>query len=408
MSSFFTPEFFAGNRLRLLEAAQSDCIVIGANGLLQRGGDTTFPFQQDANFWYLTGINEPDITLVICKNECYLIVPPRSDSRQAFDGSVSLSALSKRSGIAEVLEGEAGWQKLQKILQKDTQVGVVAPPPGYLDVLGLYTNPARERLKKQLLDQNQSLKFEDITPLLRTHRSVKQAPELAAIQKAIDITSESLKDAAKIARESAFQTEYELEAAIAQGFRARGARGHAFEPIVAAGQQACTLHYVENSHRIKRNELIVLDVGAEVEQYAADITRTITQGTMTERQQAVFDAVLDVQRYALGLLKPGVLMKEYEHFVQGYMAEKLQALSLINDNEAASVRKYYPHASSHFLGLNVHDVGNYDQPLEADMVITVEPGIYIPEEGIGVRIEDDVLITKTGTKVLSAKLPSKL
>jgi Xaa-Pro aminopeptidase len=408
MKSLFSAAFFAANRQRLLEEAKSEYVVVAANGLLQRGADTTYPFQQDANFWYLTGINEPDIILVFSGKSSFLIVPSRTESREAFDGTVSLNELTKRSGISSVLESEAGWAKLTTILKKQKQIGTIAPPPSYLDPFGFYTNPARERLQQQLLKGHDKLELEDVMPILRTHRAIKQPAELKAMQTAIDITSDSLRDAVETARKMKFTQEYELEATIAHGFRSRGARGHAFEPIVAAGKQACTLHYIANDHPIQSGEMIVLDVGAEVEQYAADITRTVNLAEPSRRQREIFEAVLEVQAHALSLLKPGVMMREYEQAVQAFITQKLLDLKIIKTADPQAVRKYYPHATSHFLGLNVHDVGNYDQPLEANMVITVEPGIYVPEEGIGVRIEDDVLITKTGTKVLSAALPSKL
>ncbi len=177
---------------------------------------------------------------------------------------------------------------------------------------------------------------------------------------------------------------------------------------MANGQRAVTLHNVENNGSLDGAETTVLDVGAEVCHYAADITRTVMAKKPSQRQQAVYDAVLDVQEFALGMLKPGTVLKEYEQKVEHYMGEKLTALGLIDDTSHEAVRKYYPHATSHFLGLDVHDVGDYTLPLEPGMVLTCEPGIYIPEEGIGVRIEDDILITENGHKVLSAGLPSRL
>jgi Xaa-Pro aminopeptidase len=155
--------------------------------------------------------------------------------------------------------------------------------------------------------------------------------------------------------------------------------------------------------------LLILDVGAEVEHYAADITRTFSlSGRPSSRQQAVHAAVSEVQQYAFSLLKPGVMMREYEQQIEQFMGEKLRELGLIKTIEHDEVRKFYPHATSHFLGLNVHDVGEYDRPFEAGEVLTVEPGIYIQQEGIGVRVEDDVLLTPNGIKILTDKLPRAL
>jgi len=151
-----------------------------------------------------------------------------------------------------------------------------------------------------------------------------------------------------------------------------------------------------------------MDVGAEYQHYAADITRTISLSAPSRRQQAVHAAVLDVQAYGFSLLNPGVDLKEYEQSIEQYMGEKLRELGLIKTIDHESVRAYYPHATSHFLGLNVHDVGDYSRPLEVGNVLTVEPGIYIPAEGIGVRIEDDVLVTDTGIEILTDRLPRTL
>ena len=407
--SHFNADFFAGNRKRLSELFSGTApIIITANGLLQRGGDSSYSFCQDANFWYLTGIDDPDITLVIDRDKEYLIVPPRDASRTAFDGAIDDSVLTNRSGIAEILETEDGWRKLNSRLNKVKHAATIAAAPGYIERYGLYANPARARLVKQLKQHNESLELLDLTSHLVHMRMVKQAPELAALQQAIDITIASIKTATTNVKLAKYDYEYQLEAAVAHGFRSRGASGHSFEPIVAGGARACTLHNVSNNNKLSAGELVVVDVGAEVEHYAADITRTFGLGKVSKRSKTVHAAVADVQQYAFSLLKPGVLIGDYEQQIERYMGEKLRTLGLIKTIDHDSVRKYYPHATSHFLGLNVHDAGDYNMPLQPGMVITVEPGIYIPEESVGVRIEDDVLITATGIKNLSRRLPSSL
>jgi Xaa-Pro aminopeptidase len=239
-------------------------------------------------------------------------------------------------------------------------------------------------------------------------RMIKQPAELAAMQAAIDITISTIKEALRPAKLKKYAFEYEIEAELTRGFRRRGANGHSFEPIVAGGKRACTLHNVANDNPLAANELVIIDSGAEVEHYAADITRTINLGTPSRRQRLVHAAVLEVQRFALGLLGPGVLLKEYEQQVHHFMGEKLRELGLIKTITHKNIRAFYPHGTSHFIGLNVHDAGDYDRPLEPGVVVSCEPGIYIPKEGIGVRIEDDILITKTGNKILSDKLPRDL
>ncbi|HVV26301.1 MAG TPA: aminopeptidase P N-terminal domain-containing protein [Candidatus Saccharimonadales bacterium] len=409
MESHFTSEFFAGNRARLKGLFTGTApIVITANGLLQRGADGAYGFAQDASFWYLTGIDEPDVLLVMDRDKEYLIAPELSDYQKAFDGAESHALLARRAGIAKIYDGKEGWQQLAGRIKKVKHVATLAPPPARLEQYGLYVNPARASLVAKLKSYNAELQLLDLAPHLSRLRMIKQPAELRAIQAAIDITAASLKDAFRPSKLKKYATEYQLEAEIAYGFRKRGAAGHAFAPIVAGGKRACTLHNVANNAPLRADELVVADVGAEVEHYAADITRTISLSAASRRQQTVYKAVLEAQDYAMGLLKPGVRLREYEHQVELFLGEKLRELGLIKTIDHQKVRHYCPHATSHFLGLNVHDVGDYDRPLEAGTVLTVEPGIYIPEEAIGVRIEDDVLITDTGVKNLSRRLPREL
>jgi Xaa-Pro aminopeptidase len=409
MESHFTSEFFAGNRQRLRELFTGTApIVISANGLLQRGADSGYSFSQDANFWYLTGLDEPDLVLVLDRDKEYLIVPGRDANRQAFDGAPDAGQLARRSGITTIYDGEEGWQQLGNRAKKVKHVATIAPPPAYIEHYGLYTNPARAAMVTKLKTYNGELQLLDLGPHVARLRMAKQPAELKAVQAAIDITLASLKDAFRPAKLKKYAHEYELEAEIGYGFRRRGAQDHAFAPIVAGGARACTLHNVANGAALSADELVVVDVGAEVEHYAADITRTVSLSTPSRRQQAVHAAVLETQQYALGLLEPGVLLANYERDVEHFLGEKLRELGLIKTISHENVRKFCPHATSHFLGLNVHDIGDYDRPLEPGIVLTVEPGIYIPDESLGIRIEDDILITKTGNQNLSRKLSPEL
>lgn len=407
MKSYFTSDFFAGNRrnLRAL-CAPSQPIVIAANGLLQRGADSTYAFAQDANFWYLTGLDEPDIVLVIHGDTEYLIVPERDDNREVFDGAVNDDELSAISGIAAVLGRQDGWRQLSQDLASGT-VTTLVPAPAYIEHYGMYVNPARLALAEQLAKHG-VIETTDAAAQMAALRVIKQPVELLAIQAAIDTTIDTLQLVSPAKQLATYRHEYELEADITRGFRFQGAQGHSFEPIVAGGRNACTLHNVANNDQLRPHELIVLDVGAEVEHYAADITRTVSASPPTARQQAVYDAVLAVQKFGFELIKPGTLMKDNEQAIEQYMGEKLLELGLITEITHANVRQYFPHSTSHFMGLNVHDIGDYHEPLAAGMVMTVEPGIYIPEESIGVRIEDDVLLTSTGLTILTDRLPRKL
>lgn len=404
-----TPDssFFIANRERLLTLFTGTApIVLGANGLLQRNSDVNFPFRQDSTFWYFTGITDPDVVLVMDKGKEYLIVPDRDEHRTAFDGSVDHDNLTHISGIETVLGMSAGWKQLAARLKKAKHVATIAAAPAYVDNHGLYTNPARARLTEQIKATNEELELLDLRPHIARMRSIKQPIEIEIIQSAIDLTATTLQKLHKKGW-TKYTHEYEIEAAITASFRSVNAQ-HAYHPIIAGGKNACTLHYVQNDAEIQDGSLLLFDVGAEISHYAADITRTYAIGTPTKRQQQVFNTVLAVQDYALSMLKPGQTMKQYEEAVYLFMGEKLRELGLIKNISQETVRAFYPHATSHFLGLDVHDIGEYEKPLEAGMVLTVEPGIYIPEEAIGIRIEDNVVLTETGLEVMSRSLPRDL
>jgi Xaa-Pro aminopeptidase len=403
----FTSEFFQTNRARLKQLfAGTAPIVLTANGLLQRSGDSAFPFRQDSSFWYLTGIDEPDILLVMDKDKEYLIVPGRSASREAFDGSVSHESLTKISGIREVLDDKAGWKLLSGRLKRAKHVATLAATPSYVEAHGMFVNPARARLIKRLRAENNGLDLLDLRQHLTRMRMVKQAPEIHAIQQAVDLTAKGFAQVKRAIASYGF--EYEIEAQLTGLFKKNG-RDHAYPPIIAAGANACTLHYIANGSPISPQDLILLDVGADVSGYAADISRTyLVQGEPSKRQNQIWQAVVDVQDFAKTILRPGTVISEYEKKIEAFMGEKLRELGLIKTIEKEAVRKYYPHATSHYLGLDVHDAADYERPLEPGMVLTVEPGIYIPEEQIGIRIEDDLLVTETGLQNLSEKLPRDL
>ena len=404
----FSQDFFKANREKLQQLLKSeDPIVVTANGLIQRGADSSYSFTQDSNFWYLTGISDPDITLVIDGNREFLIVPIREGSRVTFDGQIDVASLTAISGISDIVNEATGWTRIDNLLEKTKRLATLAPAPSYIEQFGLYANPARSRLMERVGRHVSDLELIDIRTELANMRMIKQEQEIVAIQAAIDITIASLKDVLSKPK-GTYKYEYQIEADIAHGFRYRGSEGHAFEPIVAGGVRACTLHNITNDAAINMGDLVVLDVGASVCGYAADITRVYATTKPTKRQMDVFEAVKEAQSYAISLLKPGANLKTYESKVARFVGTKLKQLKLISNLNDESIRHYFPHATSHFLGLNVHDVGDYQKPLQAGTVITVEPGIYIPEEGIGVRIEDDVLITKEGIDILSRNLPSKL
>ncbi len=406
MASFFSAAFFQRNRDKLKAQTAVRPIIITATSPLQRNGDNTYPFRQDSNFWYLTGIDDPAVILVIDDNNEYLIVPDLTFERVAFDGAIEKQHVSERSGIKAVYEESPGWERLTKELDRAKDAATLLSPDVYDQRHGFYTNPSRRVFIEKLKDINPQVQLVDLRIDMARLRMVKQTAELKAIQEAITITEATLQEI--FAQRQSYKHEYEIEADLIAGFRRRGAMGNAFASIVASGRNAATIHWQANNSPLDPQGLLCLDVGAEVENYAADITRTIALGKPSQRQQAVYDAVKRVHQQSLQNLRPGVSLIDNERATEQWMGKELRKLGLIKKLEHAEIRHYYPHATSHFLGLDPHDAGDYEQPLEANMVVTVEPGIYIPEEGIGVRIEDDILITKNGTKVLSTGLPHSL
>ena len=404
MQSSFTNTFFTNNRLKLRARLPRDYpVVLIANGSMQRTADTTYTFQQESNFWYMTGLDEPDLILVMHPAYEYIILPKTDRVKAIFDGGIDTAELQRRSGITTLYDAANGWKKLVGDLGSDRALYTLRPEVQFEPQARMYANPAQRYVIEKLRRRTPGLTLHDISHHLAELRMRKQPPEITAIETAVRITTNTIEQVRSSTKLASLKTEYALEAAITNGFRAQGASGHAYEPIVASGMHAATLHYVSNKGDLGAHELIVADVGAEYEHYAADITRTLSLTKPTPRQQTILDAVIGIQHRASDLLHPGTLLRDYEHKVAAYVGEALYALKLTTSTrDLQAIRTYFPHASSHFLGLDVHDAGDYDMPLEESMVLTCEPGIYIPEEGIGVRIEDDIIITSTGNRNISA------
>lgn len=397
--SLFDSQFFAGNRRRLRELFTDVApIVISANGLLQRNADSPYLFRQDSSFWYLTGLDIPGVVLVMDGAKEYVIVPDLSPIDEIFGSPHDPAAIAARSGL-EVVGEKAGWKQLNARLKRVKHIATLSAAPAYSEQHGFYTNPARARLLKRFKAAQPDIELLYLGEHLAKMRVVKQPAELAAIKQAIAITSKALERVG--GRLQKYGHEFEIEADLTHYYRSRGADGHAFPPIVAGGKNTCHLHYEANKDPLIDARHIYIDTGAEVEHYAADITRTYFLKPPTKREQAVYDAVVAVADFAKGRLEPGVTIRDNEKAVEKFMGERLKELGLIKANTKKNVRKYYTHACSHYLGLDPHDAGDYGAPLEPGMVLTVEPGIYIPEENFGVRIEDDVLVTKGGIEVLS-------
>lgn len=393
--------FFIANRERLRKLFGGTApIIISGNSLIQKSADSAYPFVQESNFWYLTGINEPGFTLVMEQDKEYLIAPKGDAVRETFNGSIDFAVLSDRSGIVEIADNIEGFKTLGRRLNKVKHVAMLQPSPAYIDQMTMFTNPSRSHLFGFLKEQNEMLEFIDIRSILISMRSVKSSAELNAIREATEITARLFRVLEKKRKSAVY--EYELMAEISREIILLESEFY-YDPIIASGINALTLHYINNSSVMDKSKFLLLDVGAKFGAYGCDVTRSVANDP-TKRQKQVYDAVLAVQDFAISKLKPGVTLHDYEEAVHQYMGEKQRELGLIRTITKDSVREFYPHATSHFIGIDVHDVGDHDTPLVPGMVLTVEPGLYIPDKCIGVRIEDMVVITEDGNEMLTDQI----
>lgn len=375
--------------------------VLSAFDSLQQTNDSPAPFVQEANFYYLTGIEEPGWQLVVDSNrKSALIAPDFGEIHRIFDGGLSDERAKEISGVHRVVSVTEGEDLIKRLISDDKGIGVIGPD-SHEEYLSFSLNPAPKRLYTRL--KNSDATVIDIRSILSRLRGRKDEEELGLIRQAVNVTVdafEKVKQSLDIAAH-----EYNLEAEFTYAFRNQGLI-HAYEPIVASGANACTLHYGKNSEALPKNGLVLMDVGARFEGYAADITRTYAIGTPSEREVAVHAAVEKAHHTIIALLKPNLSVKTYHEKVDEIMKDALKELGLFNTPD--DYRKYFPHAISHGLGIDVHDPLGAPKYFEPGMVLTVEPGIYIPEEGIGVRIEDDILITEDGHENLSGQLSTSL
>ena len=397
--------FFTGNREKVYDELKGGVLAVSAYTQMQRGNDAAMLFEQEGNFWYLTGIDYPDWWLLMDakRRRSWLVAPSVEEHHQIFDGSLSRDAAQEISGIDEIIDRQEADSWLRQAARSHRLVHTVDAPTG-AERFGFTLNPAAHEMREKL--ERIFASVSDFRLELARLRSIKQLVEIAVMQSAIDLTVKSFDQVRKDI--NSYRYEYEVEADFTHGFRRAGAKGHAYDPIVAFGKNACTLHYTHNTDRLKKGELLLLDIGARQNGYAADITRTYAVGKPTKRQQAVHDAVREAQQQIIGLLEPGLAVDEYFNKVDIIMQEALKGLKLITGADDPAYRKYFPHSIGHGLGIDVHDALGKPQTLQPGMVLTVEPGIYIPEEGIGVRIEDDILITDQGHKNMSSKLSTSL
>jgi Xaa-Pro aminopeptidase len=379
--------FFVNNRNRLKALHPNSLIVIAGNTPMQRSGDSCYPFRQDSNFWYLTGIDEPNLLLIIdTKYDRELIVYKKKPKELlVFEGDYNFKEYESVSGVHEF----ATPQDIVKLFSEENGFDKI-----YLNLAkkrwGIGVNPFRRFAQKEL--KKYTNKISDIRPSMDALRMIKQPCEIKLIKQASDITKEVLgyieSDVLPVAK-----SECDIARAIDIEFIKKRVV-HAYEPIIACADNGLTLHYARNNSPIdSSSKAILLDVGAEYNHYAADISRTYPLNN-DKKAYELIEAIKEAQKIIINHIKPGITWKQLQLNSQKVLVEQLKALNEPVTME--NISTYFPHSIGHFLGLGVHDMGDYRQPLQENMVITVEPGYYNPSLGFGIRIEDIVHITKNG------------
>ncbi|MBS1566877.1 MAG: aminopeptidase P N-terminal domain-containing protein [Bacteroidetes bacterium] len=412
------PEIFKQNRKRFIEKMEPNSIAIfNSNDELPTNGDALYKFKQNSDLFWLTGIEQEDTMLVLFPDnpdkkfrEVLVLVRP-NELKEKWDGH------RLRAAEARAISG------IDAVLWLDTLEGALQPWVHLAENIYLNTNendrkanyvPVRDyRYAVQMRERYPLHNYKRSARIMKELRAIKSALEVEVIQKAIDITDTTFRRLLGFIRPGVM--EYEIEAEIFHSFLSQRATGPAYGSIIASGDRARTLHYVTNENECKDGELILMDFGAEYGNYCADLTRTVpVNGKFTKRQKAVYNACLHLHDYAKSLLKPGITILQYTDKVGDEATKEFIKLGLISksdvkndDADNKAYRKYLYHGISHHLGIDVHDLGTRTEPIKAGMVFTVEPGIYIEEEQMGIRIENNLWITRSGNKDLMANIPIK-
>lgn len=388
-----------------MEHLGNGVVVLTAFTRMQLTNDSAAPFEQESNFWWLTGLNEPDWLLVIDVGgqKSWLVYPDLSEAQRVFNGEIGMHEAQTISGVDEVISQTEVMGLLRALSKHYKMVHLVGPSLAE-STAEFVLNPAPKRLQIRLARIFNTV--HDIRSDMTRLRRIKQPEEIFALQNAIDITAAAFNHVRRTIDE--YDSEFEIEAELSAQFRRAGAKGHAFAPIIAGGKRACTLHYDRNSEPLGAVGLVLIDAGAR-RIYPADITRTYACGRLTPRQREVHASVREALVQISALLRPGLALRDYLEDSSDIMKNALRRLGLLQDTaDTAVFRRYFPHAISHGLGVDVHDSLGQPEYFETGMVVTVEPGIYIPEEAIGIRLEDDILITEEGHRILSGSLSTEL
>lgn len=398
---------FIKNRKNFMaQMKPSSLAVFNSNDIYPISADSTMPFEQHRDIFYLSGVDQEESILVLfpdCPKEKHreiLFLKETNEHIAIWEGEkLTKEAALATSGIKTVY-----WlQDLEKVMfEIMTQCDTVYINTNEHYRANVETETREDRFTKWLKDKYPAHSVAKSNPILQRLRSVKDPIEIDLMQKACDITEKGFRRLLSFVKPGVW--EYEIEAELIHEFLRNRSKKFAYTPIVASGNNANVLHYIENNQQCKAGEVILMDVGAEYANYASDMTRAVpVSGRFSERQKAVYNAVNRVKNEATKMLVPGTMWAEYHVEVGKIMTSELLGLGLLDkadvqneDPDWPAYKKYFMHGTSHHIGLDTHDYGILTEPMTANMVFTVEPGIYLPDEGFGIRLEDDVVIQETG------------
>ncbi|MCA1768459.1 MAG: Xaa-Pro aminopeptidase [Halomonas sp.] len=423
-----TQHEYLSRRVALMVALPADSAVLlpGAT-LVTRSRDSEFPFRQDSDFHYLTGFSEPDALLLLLpgrpEGESVLFCQDRNPLMEAWTGfRLGAEGAVREHGVDQAFENAERGERLEALLDGRRTFYLPLDSSEAMAIADEVRSALMARVRRGACPPEV---LADVAPLLHESRLIKSEAELVLLRHAAEISARAHVRAMRSTRPGL--VEFHLQAELEHEFRWQGGGGPAYASIVGGGVNACVLHYIENCAPLRDGDLVLIDAGAEFDLYAGDITRTFpVNGRFSASQRALYGLVLEVQERALAAIKPGVTLVELHDGVVRGLTEGLIGLGLLEGEVQAriddeSYRRFYLHSTSHWLGLDVHDVGAYRQGgeprvLAPGMVLTVEPGLYIPADadipeefrGIGIRIEDDVVVTTTGAEVLTAGVPKQM
>ncbi len=409
-------KLFIENRKRFSENLKPNSIAIFvSNDIMPTNADGAMGFVQNSDLFYLSGIDQEETILLIYPDAVsglhkeILFVKETNETIAIWEGEkLTKKQATSTSGIKNIHWINQFEQVFQTIVFQAQCLYLNSNEHSrkYIDI-----ETAEMRFNKKIIAKYPLYKIERSAPIMHTLRAIKSQEEINLIQQACNITEKGFRRLLSFVKPGVM--EYEIEAELIHEFIRNRSRGFAYGPIIASGANACVLHYTENNKECKSGDVILLDVAAEYGNYASDLTRSLpVNGKFTKRQKDVYNAVLRVMKGATKMLTVGNTIPEYHKAVGLLMEKELLDLGLVTMDdiknqhlELPAYKKYFMHGTSHFLGLDVHDVGDYNRKLEAGMVFTCEPGIYIPEENLGIRLENNILVTANGPIDLMANIP---